>query len=178
MTARHPVSGTAAFCFCGWVLWLCLLPLAPAWAQQGELPPPYYASGDRWLDGRLDDIDRYAARYPEPFLAELERHAGTSRAYVRALLAQSGWRAGDAWMACFLARVTGQPCREVVRLRSRSGRPDWQALLEQLEVSPDQVQALRLHLADSYRHWARPLRPDRELERALQRREASARAAD
>jgi len=158
-----------------WLLPLALLgaPGCPALAQEPAQAAPYYLSGDAWLDGRLADIDQYAARYPEAFLAELERHGRVSRAYARALLAQPGWRAGDVWLACFLARELQRPCRELVRLRSRSGGLDWQALLEQLEVTPAQQQALRLALADSYRHWARPLHPDRALQQALQRRAAA-----
>jgi hypothetical protein len=151
------------------------VPLAAVAAGQDPglvLPPPaHYSSGDAWLDGRLADIDSYAARYPEPFLAELERHAGVSRAYVRALLGRPGWQAGDVWMASFLARETGQDLRSLVRLRSRSQGRDWQSLLDERESGDALRLALRLALADSYRHWARPLQPDVTLERALRQRQ-------
>ena len=88
-----------------------------------------YATGDAWIDGRLADIDAYAARYPDAFADELERHAGIPQAYTLALLARPGWHGGDAWFACFLGRAVQASCRSVVRERSRAG-PDatWTAV--------------------------------------------------
>ena len=79
-----------------------------------------YATGDAWIDGRLADIDAYAARYPDAFADELERHAGIPQAYTLALLARPGWHGGDAWFACFLGRAVQASCRSVVRERSRA----------------------------------------------------------
>lgn len=159
-------------------LWLGALAATPALhaAPQpqeaaAQAQAPAYATGDAWLDGRLADIDRYAARYPEAFLAELERYAGIRRDYVRALLGRPGWRAGDAWYACFLARALELGCREVVRARTRAGRDaTWEEVATALRAGSQARQAARLALADSYRRWDRPLQPDAALQRALRQR--------
>lgn len=143
----------------------------------GESPPqPGAATGDAWLDGRLADIDAYAARYPAAFAAELERYAGVPRAYVHGLLAQPGWGGGDAWFACFLARATAATCRSVVRARSRGGVQPWEQVASGFGAGPgsEAYAGLRLALADSYRRWARPLQPDAALRRALRHREPPA----
>ena len=156
-------------------------PVAHA-AGQAASPPPSAAeetrraraTGDTWLDARLVDIDDYARRYPDAFAAELERYAGVPRAYVLGLLAQPGWSGGDAWFACFLARVTEATCRSVVRARTRAGQDaDWRDVAAGFDARPgsDAWTALRLALADSYRRWARPLQPDAALTRALRQRE-------
>ena len=132
-----------------------------------------YATGDAWIDGRLADIDAYAARYPDAFADELERHAGIPQAYTLALLARPGWHGGDAWFACFLGRAVQASCRSVVRERSRAG-PDatWTAVAGGFDARPGSpaYAALRLALADSYRRWDRPLQPDAALKRALRER--------
>ena len=136
-----------------------------------------YATGDAWIDGRLADIDGYAARYPDAFAAELERYAGAPRAYVLGLLAQPGWRAGDAWFACFLARATEATCRSVVRGRTAAGSEgDWEQVAKGFGAGPgsEAHAAVRLALADSYRRWARPLQPDPAMSRALRQRAAAA----
>ncbi|KAF1699443.1 hypothetical protein CSC62_00640 [Pseudoxanthomonas jiangsuensis] len=157
--------------------WLLLaMPVAMAVQEpEGTATPAPYASGDAWLDGRLADIDVYAARHPEAFLAEIERYAGVPRAYVRSLLQQPGWRAGDAWFACFLAREIEAGCRDVVRARSHAGADaDWARVAEEAGADAAAFARLRLALADSYRRWARPLRPDAALVRALREREREA----
>ncbi|AKC87129.1 hypothetical protein [Pseudoxanthomonas suwonensis] len=134
-----------------------------------------YATGDAWIDGRLADIDAYAERHPEAFAAELERYAGVPRAYVAGLLEQPGWRAGDVWFACFLARATEATCRSVVRGRSQAGAAaGWRPVAEDFGAAPGSkaYADLRLALADSYRRWARPLQPDPALTRALRQRDA------
>ena len=133
-----------------------------------------YATGDAWIDGRLADIDAYAARYPDAFADELERHAGIPQAYTLALLARPGWHGGDAWFACFLGRAVQASCRSVVRERSRAGTDaTWTAVAAGFDARPGSpaYAALRLALADSYRRWDRPLQPDAALKRALRERE-------
>ena len=129
-----------------------------------------YATGDAWIDGRLADIDRYAARYPDAFADELERHAGIPHGYTLALLARPGWQGGDAWFACFLGRAVQASCRSVVRERSRAGTDaTWTAVAAGFDARPGSpaYASLRLALADSYRRWDRPLQPDAALKRAL-----------
>ncbi len=170
----------------------CLLVLAPMGmakptakvpldvAQAGRTVAAGYATGDAWIDGRLADIDRYAARHPDAFADELQRHAGVARDYTMGLLAQPGWRAGDAWYACFLGRTVQAGCRSVVRERSRAGTDvGWAEVAARFDAkvgSPAHAQ-LRLALADSYRRWDRPLQPDAALKRALRERDAR-KAAD
>lgn len=140
-----------------------------------------YATGDAWIDGRLADIDRYAARHPDAFADELERHAGVPRAYTQALLAQPGWRAGDAWFACFLGRAVEATCRSVVRDRSHAGAGvPWSTVAAGFDAPPGSPAhaAVRLALADSYRRWDRPLQPDPALKRALRERAQRQAAAD
>jgi len=138
---------------------------------------PAYATGDAWIDGRLADLDGYAARYPDAFVAEVTRYAGVPSGYVQGLLAQPDWRAGDVWFACFLARATEATCRSVVRARSQAGtQTGWKQVAEGFDARPgsDAYAALRLSLADSYRRWARPLQPDAALVRALRGRKDTA----
>ena len=133
-----------------------------------------YATGDAWIDGRLADIDAYAARYPDAFADELERHAGIPQAYTLALLARPGWHGGDAWFACFLGRAVQASCRSVVRERSRAGSDaTWTSVAADFDARADSpaYASLRLALADSYRRWDRPLLPDAALKRALRERE-------
>lgn len=143
-------------------------------AQHGQVQSAAYATGDAWIDHRLADIDRYAARYPEAFADELQRHAGVPRTYLEALLSQAGWRAGDAWFACFLGRATEATCRSVVRSRSRAGsEAPWSDIAAGFDATPGSpaYADVRLALADSYRRWDRPLQPDPALKRALRERE-------
>lgn len=154
---------------------------APAAAQEAQAPAerPHYDTGDAWIDARLADIDRYASAYPQTFAAEVERYAGIPRDYVQGLVSQPGWQAGDAWYACFLARVLERGCRQVVRARARLGAAGtWAAVETQLRgdgaaeaVTPGSSVALRLALADSYRRWGRALQPDTALRRALEQRQ-------
>ena len=133
-----------------------------------------YATGDAWIDGRLADIDAYAARYPDAFADELERHAGIPQAYTLALLARPGWHGGDAWFACFLGRAVQASCRSVVRERSRAGSDaTWTSVAAEFDARADSpaYASLRLALADGYRRWDRPLLPDAALKRALRERE-------
>lgn len=165
------------------VLAAMLLVLPGAWAADHALPvdpsspsaDAGYGTGDGWLDGRLADIDRYAARHPDAFAAELERYTGISRDYLRGLMTQPGWRAGDAWFACFLARALKTTCRSVVRARARAGtQAPWSRAAAAFDVGPDDLAQVRLAMADSYRRWARPLQPDAALVRALQARDVQA----
>lgn len=155
-------------------------PVARAQEAQESAARAHYRTGDAWLDAQLEDIDRYATQYPETFAAEVERYAHIPRAYVHGLVAQPGWNPGDAWYACFLARVLETDCRSVVRTRARMGVDgSWADVVGQLagEEAADPAPALRLALADSYRRWDRGLEPDAALRRALQQRERERAAA-
>lgn len=175
---QHLIARTAP----GWILGALLLVVPAAQAAQDRAaaidqdtagPLAGYGTGDEWLDGRLADTDAYQARYPDAFAAELERYAGIPRDYLGGLLAQPGWDAGDAWLACFLARATDATCRSVVRARARAGTlAPWSSVFADIGAGPDAIAQVRLALADSYRRWARPLQPDAALAKALRERDA------
>ncbi|KAF1687378.1 hypothetical protein B1992_05245 [Pseudoxanthomonas broegbernensis] len=153
---------------------LLLLAMPPVLLGAPAPLPAHYATGDEWLDAHLADIDRYASRHPAAFAAEVERYAGVPRDYVRGLLAQPGWQAGDAWFACFLARALEATCRSVVRARAGAGaQAGWSPAMDGLDTGTRELAQVRLALADSYRRWARPLQPDAALARALREREAN-----
>lgn len=147
---------------------LCgVLIAAPALAQRApagakadtQAPVDMRATGDKAMDVRLADIDVYAGTYPEAFIDEVGRYLDVPRGYAEALLNQQGWQAGDIWYACALGKVIGQPCRAVVRTRSRLPQADWSEVAQSLDAPLDrrQQQALRELSERSYRHWARPL---------------------
>ncbi|HLM52789.1 MAG TPA: hypothetical protein VK325_04170 [Pseudoxanthomonas sp.] len=134
---------------------------AQAQAQSLGNDSPFYPprSGDAWLDRHLADINRYAARYPHSFADELARYYAVPRAYVEALLQQPGWQAGDVFMACALAQRAGQPCRALVRERSRDREAGWDEIARRIQLEPESppFQELRSDVEASYRRWARPL---------------------
>ncbi|HST45750.1 MAG TPA: hypothetical protein VLK29_11070 [Luteimonas sp.] len=118
-------------------------------------------TGDAWSDRQLHDIDLYAARHRDAFVDELVRYFDAPRAFVEGVLAQPGWRAGELYYACAVARVAGRPCRAVAELRARARQAPWESLAAQVGIEPGSAQAARLgeSFAASYRRWARPLPP-------------------
>lgn len=140
----------------------------PASAQQGSgegsaLYAP--ATGNRWVDRHLVDINRYADRYPGSFADEMARYYATPREYILALLQQPGWTAGDVFMACALARRKAQPCRVLVRARAASPDQAWAEVAGGVQTragvdgagAGDDVRDLREDIRASYLRWARPL---------------------
>ncbi|WP_411833057.1 hypothetical protein [Pseudoxanthomonas mexicana] len=141
--------------------------LALALAQQPPSAPPLAeddvvayvpSSGDAWIDRRLFDINRYAARYPEAFADEMARYRAVPRAYVEAMMKQPDWTSADIYFACALAQVAGQPCRAVVREWSRDHAEGWSGVAARIGVRPgsEQYRRLREGLAQTYARWARP----------------------
>ena len=156
-------SARSSFCALCLAAALSLVPAVVQAQAQAEPPsdgPAYQPrSGDAWLDRHLADINRYAARYPHSFADELARYYAVPRAYVEALLQQPGWQAGDLFMACALAQRAGQPCRALVRERSRDRESGWDEIARRIQVEPASppFQDLRGDVEASYRRWARPL---------------------
>ena len=74
-------------------------------ADVADAPPP--GTGDAWIDVRLDDMDRYAARYREAFVDEIARYLEAPRPVLVEAL-ERGMRPGDLYYACALARERGQ----------------------------------------------------------------------
>src|SRR5262245_20663215 len=71
-------------------------------------------SGDVWVDTWLGDMNRYGARYPEPFIDEMVRYHDVPRPLVVDLMQTRHWAPGDVYFACALASALGRPCRYVV----------------------------------------------------------------
>lgn len=127
------------------------------------------ATGDPWLDERLVDIGRYAARHRAAFIDELVRYLGAARGPATALTGTPGWEAGDVYFACALARVTGRSCRLVVDLREQRPEASWNALAASLGAGPgtEAFDRLKRGVVHSYQRWGRPLALDEELSRSL-----------
>jgi len=157
-------------------VWLALVWAVPASATAQEKAPATSdtaaaeeaatvgpRTGDAWVDARLADIDRYAARHPEAFADELVRYRGAPRALVEELLDRGEpWSAGDIYFACALAQVVGRPCRAVVGIRDRAPSGAWADVAGELGAAPGSAPSRRLRsgIVESYRRWARPLPAD------------------
>src|SRR5690606_4052162 len=53
-----------------------------------------------WIAATVTDIDRYGARYRQPFIDEIVRYHGAPRELVVDLLESSGWTPADVYYAC------------------------------------------------------------------------------
>lgn len=158
------------------VAWMAMLAApAPARAQSTQDTLPAATTGDAWLDARLTDMAAYAGRYPQAFVDELVRYQDAPRAAVQQWLAAPQTQAGDVYYACALAQALDRPCTQVWRIwQARTPEQDWAALGTTLEVDAAVRLRIKAAIAGSYRHWARPLTPDAELRRYLQRAAAAA----
>ena len=123
-------------------------------------------SGDIWVDTWLSDINRYGGRYRDPFVDELVRYHGAPRDLVIELLTRRRWAPGDVYFACALAKLAGQPCRQVVELWERDHGKGWGAIAKQLGIKPGSAEFHRLKrgMVPSYDRWGRPIDLDRDLE--------------
>jgi len=146
----------------GLALWLPAANAAGAADAQdsGEATPEQAlpGTGDDWIDARLDDMGRYAARYPEAFIDEIARYLEAPRPLLAAAIA-AGMRPGDVYYACALARASGRSCRSLIEAWRRDPRDGWEGVAARLELDPrDQLYPrIREDIAGSYRRWARPL---------------------
>lgn len=144
---------------------------APAAAPAATPAPDAYApgTGDAWVDRQLQDMELYAARYPDSFLDELARYGQVPRGYAEALLRERGWRPGDIYFACFMAKAAAVSCRTLVRARAGAGDADWEQTLAPLQIEPGSLhyRALRHAIVASYDHWDRPIALDALLRRQL-----------
>lgn len=134
-------------------------PAAPVWS---------IASGDAWLDTWLADVNLYAGRYRGAFVDELVRYQGAPRAFVTELL-DAGARPADLYFACAIAQALGRTCREVVGEWRRAPGEGWGGLLERFDAGPGTPAFTRVRegLVSSFERWARPIRLDAGLRRAL-----------
>lgn len=124
-------------------------------------------SGDVWVDTWLGDVNRYGARYPEPFIDEMVRYHNAPRALVVELLETRHWTPGDVYYACALASVLGRPCRYVVDEYEANRGQGWGVVAQRLGIKPGSPEFHRLKkgFVPMYDRWARPIDLDDELRR-------------
>ena len=124
-------------------------------------------SGDVWVDTWLGDINRYGARYREPFIDELVRYHDAPRPLVVELLDRRRWTPGDVYYACALASILGRPCRYVVDMYEADRGQGWGAVAKRLGIKPGSAEFHRLKkgFVPTYDRWARPIDLDDELRR-------------
>lgn len=124
-------------------------------------------SGDVWVDTWLGDVNRYGARYPEPFIDEMVRYHNAPRALVVELLETRHWTPGDVYYACALAAVLGRPCRYVVDEYEANRGQGWGVVAQRLGIKPGSPEFHRLKkgFVPTYDRWARPIDLDDELRR-------------
>ena len=122
-------------------------------------------SGDAWVDRQLEDINRYGARYREPFVDEIVRYYGAPRELVTDLLVTRGWAPGDVYYACSIAQALGRPCRYVVDQWDRDHQRGWGAVAGELGIKPGSAEFHRLKrgFVTTYDRWSRPIEIDPEL---------------
>lgn len=138
----------------------------PVHAQ--ELPAGWDPrSGDGWVDAWLGDINRYGARYREPFVDEMVRYYGAPRELVGDLLDRRRWTPGDVYYACAIAQVLGRPCRYVVDEWDREHLDGWGGVAQRLGVKPGSTEfhKLKRGFVPTYDRWGRPITIDNELRR-------------
>ncbi|MGO1002746.1 hypothetical protein [Lysobacter sp. CA196] len=136
--------------------------------QAQDLPAGWNPrSGDVWVDAWLGDINRYGARYREPFIDEMVRYYGAPRELVSDLLNQRRWTPGDVYYACAIAQVLGRPCRYVVDEWGRDHAEGWGAIAQRLGIKPGSAEFHRLKrgFVPTYDRWGRPITIDTELRR-------------
>lgn len=155
--------------------WVVLLASGIASAQdpaQGEAQRAR-ATGDAWVDAALDDIDQYAARYPDAFADELVRYQGAPRALPDEALA-TGATPGDLYFACAMAQALGRPCRELLDARRQDASAGWADIARQVDArqARDALARVKRGIVASYDRWARPIELDASLRRALPKRKA------
>lgn len=124
-------------------------------------------SGDVWVDTWLGDMNRYGARYPEPFIDEMVRYHNAPRALVVDLLQTRHWTPGDVYYACALASALGRPCRYVVDEYEANRGQGWGVIAQRLGIKPGSPEFHRLKkgFVPTYDRWARPIDLDDELRR-------------
>ena len=129
-------------------------------------------SGDVWVDTWLGDMNRYGARYPEPFIDEMVRYHNAPRPLVVDLLQARRWAPGDVYYACALASILGRPCRYVVDYYEANRGQGWGVVAQRLGIKPGSPEFHRLKkgFVPTYDRWARPIDLDDDLRREFPNR--------
>ena len=124
-------------------------------------------SGDVWVDTWLGDMNRYGARYRDPFVDEMVRYYGAPRDLVDELLTQRRWAPGDVYFACAIASTLGRPCRYVADIWERDHAQGWGGVAQNLGIKPGSPEFHRLKkgFVPSYDRWGRSITIDADLAR-------------
>lgn len=145
---------------------LACAPAAAAFAQDRAphaagvaAEAPAVGTGDAWIDVRLADMDRYAARYREAFIDEIVRYLEAPRPVVERALSEGGMRPGDVYYGCALARASGRPCRALLDAWRQDASGGWEGVAATLGLEPDarRHRRIREDIGASYRRWSRPI---------------------
>lgn len=128
--------------------------------ESGEATPEQAlpGTGDDWIDARLADMDRHAARYPGAFIDEIARYLEAPRPLLAAAI-DGGMRPGDVYYACALARASGRSCRSLIDAWRNDPRDGWEGVAARLDLDARDplYPRIREDITASYRRWARPL---------------------
>lgn len=124
-------------------------------------------SGDVWVDTWLSDVNRYGARYRDPFVDEMVRYYGAPRDLVTGLLVDRHWAPGDVYFACAIASTIGRPCRYVADIWERDHGQGWGEVAKGLGIKPGSPEFHRLKkgFVPSYDRWGRSITLDPQLQR-------------
>ena len=124
-------------------------------------------SGDVWVDTWLTDMNRYGARYRDPFVDEMVRYYGAPRDLVNELLGERRWAPGDVYFACSIASALGRPCRYVADMWERDHALGWGEVAKNLGIKPGSREFHRLKkgFVPSYDRWGRSITIDSDLAR-------------
>jgi len=124
-------------------------------------------SGDVWVDTWLADMNRYGARYRDPFVDEMVRYYGAPRDLVNELLGERRWAPGDVYFACSIASALGRPCRYVADTWERDHALGWGEVAKNLGIKPGSPEFHRLKkgFVPSYDRWGRSITIDADLAR-------------
>ena len=124
-------------------------------------------SGDVWVDTWLTDVNRYGARYRDPFVDEMVRYYGAPRELVNELLGERRWAPGDVYFACSIASALGRPCRYVADTWERDHALGWGEVAKNLGIKPGSPEFHRLKkgFVPSYDRWGRDITIDADLAR-------------
>ena len=149
----------------------CAALLVPGIASAQDEATRARATGDVWVDAALDDIDDYAARHRDAFVDELVRYQASPRELAEEALT-AGTSPGDLYFACAMAQALARPCREVLDARRGDAAAGWAGIARRVDAQQagNALARVKRGIVASYDRWARPIKLDASLRRALPKR--------
>lgn len=93
-------------------------------------------TGDSAVDAQLAELNALAGPARDALVDELVAVFGAPRYFVRNLLEQRHWRAGDVYYACALAYRLRRPCADVARDHEQEGGDGWGAMARKSGIRP------------------------------------------